>query len=432
MIPGILGATGRFLNIAALPNCALWLDPSDASTITQSSGLVSQINDKSGNSRHFTQATGTLQPRIDTRTQNGLAVLDFNGDRMVLGSNGLGRNVGAVTIYLVARIESQYSTAGNDGVLFNIADSSGGRGRATIGVGQFGDFKPYIFGDPQDNAWGPVLKSSSSFLPRFRIYTAVFDYANGDAFLYVDGTLEASSTTYNTPSNTANTDSASASLAAFADSGSNMPKCQITELAVFHAAHSADQRALVHEYLNRKWGLPDVGGVITWASPVAVGTGTTSLDTPSGQVVEYGWRFSSVSGTVAGIVFANAIAQIATYGGTATSGLLVTNSDATFQGLLNSCVWINGMLEVTLNGLQKYSRYAVQLFYSDMRSPWGERNQRFEDPQGNTSSSFRNDSHQYVIGEFVANGPTQKLFIRWTSGSSQSASLSLLVLRRFT
>lgn len=57
----------------------LWLDASDTSTITASSGAVSQWNDKSGNGRHFTQSTGTAQPTTGTTTQNNLNVLVFDG-----------------------------------------------------------------------------------------------------------------------------------------------------------------------------------------------------------------------------------------------------------------------------------------------------------------------------------------------------------------
>jgi len=40
----------------------LWLDADDASTITETGGAVSQWDDKSGNARHATQATGSKQP----------------------------------------------------------------------------------------------------------------------------------------------------------------------------------------------------------------------------------------------------------------------------------------------------------------------------------------------------------------------------------
>lgn len=44
-----------------VPTCTFWIDASDPSTITQSTG-VSQWNDKSGNSYNLTQSTGSLQP----------------------------------------------------------------------------------------------------------------------------------------------------------------------------------------------------------------------------------------------------------------------------------------------------------------------------------------------------------------------------------
>jgi hypothetical protein len=63
---------------------AIWLDASDASTFTFSSGsVVSQWNDKSGNSRNFSQGTVANQPSR-TGTRNGLSTVVFDGtnDRM--------------------------------------------------------------------------------------------------------------------------------------------------------------------------------------------------------------------------------------------------------------------------------------------------------------------------------------------------------------
>ena len=57
---------------------ALWLDASDALTITESGGAVSQWDDKSGNTNHVTQVTGADQPETGSRMQNGLNVIDFD------------------------------------------------------------------------------------------------------------------------------------------------------------------------------------------------------------------------------------------------------------------------------------------------------------------------------------------------------------------
>jgi hypothetical protein len=61
----------------------LWLDSSDESAITQSSGSVSEWNDKSGNGNNAVQATGSYQPTYPGTSFNGLATLSFNGSNFL-------------------------------------------------------------------------------------------------------------------------------------------------------------------------------------------------------------------------------------------------------------------------------------------------------------------------------------------------------------
>jgi hypothetical protein len=60
------------------PDVCGWWDASDESTITEVSGLCSQINDKAraGLNQHLTQSNASLRPATGTRTVNGLNVLD--------------------------------------------------------------------------------------------------------------------------------------------------------------------------------------------------------------------------------------------------------------------------------------------------------------------------------------------------------------------
>jgi hypothetical protein len=57
---------------------ALWLDAADASTITQSSGAVSQWNDKSGNGRHVSQSTSAKRPTVASAELNGKDIIRFD------------------------------------------------------------------------------------------------------------------------------------------------------------------------------------------------------------------------------------------------------------------------------------------------------------------------------------------------------------------
>lgn len=60
-----------------------WWDASDTSSISHTTNSVTQWNDKSGAGLHVT-SSGTARPTTNTRTINGMNVIDFNGS-----SNGL-------------------------------------------------------------------------------------------------------------------------------------------------------------------------------------------------------------------------------------------------------------------------------------------------------------------------------------------------------
>lgn len=55
----------------------LWLDGSDSSTITETSGAISQWDDKSGNARHATQSNAAYRPVVDAATFNSLPSVYF-------------------------------------------------------------------------------------------------------------------------------------------------------------------------------------------------------------------------------------------------------------------------------------------------------------------------------------------------------------------
>lgn len=75
---------------ASLPNLVAWYDASDTASITQSSGAVSQWNDKSGNLRHLLQGTGARQPTTAVDTINGFNVLKFvRGNNSFLSVTGV-------------------------------------------------------------------------------------------------------------------------------------------------------------------------------------------------------------------------------------------------------------------------------------------------------------------------------------------------------
>lgn len=83
---------------------ALWLDADKPSSITLNGATVSQWNDLSGNGRHATQATASLQPTYTASAINSKPALAFSSDSMSSAADVNGLD--ALTIYLVITASS--------------------------------------------------------------------------------------------------------------------------------------------------------------------------------------------------------------------------------------------------------------------------------------------------------------------------------------
>lgn len=97
---------------ARLSNLSLWLDAADASTITLNVSTVSQWNDKSGNSRNVTQATGAAQPTYLASGLHGRPSVQFAAGDFMGTATGFGaqtqRHVFTVNTYATALVDYQY------------------------------------------------------------------------------------------------------------------------------------------------------------------------------------------------------------------------------------------------------------------------------------------------------------------------------------
>jgi hypothetical protein len=109
-----------------LSNLLLWLDASDASTITETLGAVSQWDDKSGNGNHVTQATSSQQPTTNSVTIGGVNAINFDGNDFLRRADSLGLTGNpAITVLTVVRPD----TSGEQRMLM-IGNQSPGNGIA--------------------------------------------------------------------------------------------------------------------------------------------------------------------------------------------------------------------------------------------------------------------------------------------------------------
>lgn len=79
MNPRLLRPLASGFSPRQVADLALWLDASDASTITLNGSTVSEWQDKSGNGKHAGQATAVDQPTYTANVVNGRSAVVFDG-----------------------------------------------------------------------------------------------------------------------------------------------------------------------------------------------------------------------------------------------------------------------------------------------------------------------------------------------------------------
>ena len=97
-----------------ISGCLLWVDAADSTTITHSSGSVSQWDDKSGNDYHLTQSTAAYEPTYSSVAP--YPCIEFDGNNQVLGNTDaglIGVSDGRNTMFVV--FESANTTTSTPG-----------------------------------------------------------------------------------------------------------------------------------------------------------------------------------------------------------------------------------------------------------------------------------------------------------------------------
>jgi hypothetical protein len=232
----------------------LWLDASDLTTITESSGAVSEWRDKSGNNYAFTQSTGTAQPTTGSTTQNGLNVLAFDGN------DGLVSTAAASTWKFL-----------HDGTL-HLVGIVAKRNTASLDMNVFGTFSGGTsIGESHrflaTNRWGHRVAGTSgsqvvlnepsiSTVTDPFVFTCISDPSQATAAnrssLWVNGGSEQNLNTATAAVSTANP-TYTVHLGSRA-TGSQFLTGTIAEIVVVSGSNvNTTTRTLLHDYLNRKW-----------------------------------------------------------------------------------------------------------------------------------------------------------------------------------
>lgn len=243
---------------------ALWLDASDTSTITASSGDISQWNNK-GSLGNFTQATGAVQPKTGVTTLNGLNVVDFAGDYLTAVTQNEWKFLHDGTKWVAAFVVKVGTTATPDALYGIIGTSAQSR---QIGLSLHSDTRTvsgntdpwatWLIRNTTDPQAINTIDQNRVSVNNFAIVTQLADPANGTAadrneVFKNDGTAAKSNTVSSTPSTADPTHSLQIGA-----SGNNVNPFtgSIAEIVIATGANATEtNRADLRDYLNQKWGV---------------------------------------------------------------------------------------------------------------------------------------------------------------------------------
>ena len=151
-----------------------WFDPSDTGSITDSGGIVSQLNDLSGHGNHVTNASGK-GPVTGTRSHNGLNVLDYYAtERNWLRKTSF-TQPSPCTVFVVAKSDTITNDGNGQRALIGWNTAGGATGCAFVQIsgamaitsGGAYPFKPDTTHTTSvANQWTGVFNGASSYVVR--------------------------------------------------------------------------------------------------------------------------------------------------------------------------------------------------------------------------------------------------------------------------
>jgi hypothetical protein len=220
---------------------ALWLDASDATTITESGGAVSQWNSKVGG-HTFTQATGANQPTLITDAINGAPAISFDGsDNLLFSSAPSSMLSGATGATMFVVQEGTADPAASD--------LTSGPSFGDWGTDGLADHVPFTDGNvytdfastARKNTGNPALSLADPRVLAFSSQTGLWRF-------WVDG----GSTVYSTTSTTFGLNTTAPSLGLTL--GSRRFSGRLGSLLVFSVVLSTENIDRVGNFLADAWG----------------------------------------------------------------------------------------------------------------------------------------------------------------------------------
>jgi hypothetical protein len=223
-----------------------WWDASDSTTITLVSSVVSQWNDKSGNGRNFTQATGANRPAVITAGRNGRNVLSFGGSFVTMNQSWTRQLNGGNTWFLVFSFSAGNGTVERPILRMDVNVNALQRGATDAAqvsrrnrIGSFvNNTSSGLF----------TVDQQADFTTDWQVVSSVVSTTSLGH--YQNGVLQGSETAI-----TGTIVSSASTTLRIAEASNAFTIMQAAEILIYSKALSSSERSSVERYLGRKWGI---------------------------------------------------------------------------------------------------------------------------------------------------------------------------------
>lgn len=223
----------------SVPNCILWLDPSNQSNLTLSGTNVTAIKDLSSSANNATRYAGSVY--ATAVTVGGNTMLSFPGANIVYRS-AMVLTGSAYTIFVVMSLLSTTGNGSGYQRAINTDNSSGGK----IFLGALNGNLATFTGS---GSWNDINQNSPTYALVGSGLQIVTMYVNGSSLIpYINGTAETAKT--GTTGATTVLD-----IGCYQDSTTQAWNGYIGDIIVYSSALSTYQRQQVEGYLAWKWNV---------------------------------------------------------------------------------------------------------------------------------------------------------------------------------
>lgn len=247
-----------FNRLPYVNNLFVHYDASDVSSITSSGGLISQLNDLSGNGYHLT-STSTYRPSTGLHTQNGKNVITLGADQSLrrYPTQVFSPGFTLLAVYRLPDTTGRYAPVGLGNSLGPNSCCDGyisldGNTYATAGGGLHGIYTP-------DSSWDINIPLTTNYVTVAWSSTAVQGTSVSATTTYrVNGTAGTlSGRSVGQPNWRQMTNVAGISLGYSASNldGGSSNGVRIAEVAIFNAAIPLANIQTLESFLQTKWGI---------------------------------------------------------------------------------------------------------------------------------------------------------------------------------